>query len=108
MENGSLIFTERNKTLIAALCCEIDHHTAKGLRERIDSRLFLTKPDTLVLDFSGVPFMDSSGIALIIGRAEAARSLSCGVHLVGLTERVRRLLSLSGIDKLENLTAESN
>ncbi len=107
MEKDCLIFTERNRTLAARIGCEIDHHTAKGLRERIDRELFLVKPDVLVLDFSGVGFMDSSGLALIIGRAETARALSADVRLTGLSEAMVKLLSLSGIEKIENLSVEA-
>ena len=31
-------------TLLNALSCEIDHHTARRLRERIDGELFVYKP----------------------------------------------------------------
>lgn len=55
-------------TLIAMLDGEIDHHTAKGVREKIDSEIETNSPKILVLDFSDVTFMDSSGIGLIMGR----------------------------------------
>ncbi|MBQ7363408.1 MAG: STAS domain-containing protein [Clostridia bacterium] len=108
MENDRIVFMQRNKTLIACIGCEIDHHTAKGLREQIDRQLFIKKPDTLVLDFGSVRFMDSSGLALIIGRAETARALSASVRLVGLSEPLMKLLALSGIEKIKNLTVEHN
>ena len=60
--------TENGNNLIAALTCELDHHTARRVREQIDRQVFARRPELLVLDFSGVHFMDSSGIALIIGR----------------------------------------
>ena len=100
----SLFFTERNRTLTARIGCEIDHHTAKGLRSEIDRRLFLTKPEILVLDFERVSFMDSSGLALIIGRSETARALGAVVELVGLSPGIRRLLALSGLERIKNLT----
>ena len=103
MDKESVDFCEKNRTLIARISCEIDHHLAKGLRERIDRELFMAKPDTLVLDFSGVGFMDSSALALIIGRAQTALALSCDVKLAGLSLSGRKLVYLSGVDKLENV-----
>ena len=103
MERDSLIFMERDRTLIARIACEIDHHTARELRCEIDRRLFAAKPEILVLDFEAVGFMDSSGLALIIGRTETARAVGAVVELVGVSDRVKKLLSLSGIEKIKNL-----
>ena len=104
MERETVVFVERNRTLTACIGCEIDHHTAKRLREAIDRHMFLVKPETLVLDFSGVRFMDSSGIALILGRAETAGAIGACVHLVGLSNSIMKLVRLSGIEKVGNLT----
>lgn len=99
-----IVFLESEKALTARLMCEIDHHTARLLRERIDSLLFEKKPEQLVLDFSGVRFMDSSGLGLILGRVETARALGGSVRIVGLSEPLLRLLRLSGVDRVKNLS----
>ena len=49
-------FEREGSTLTAKLCCELDHHRARGLREEVDHRLFVEKPSLLILDFSAVPF----------------------------------------------------
>jgi len=105
MEN-SVKFSEVGKILIASLSGEIDHHLAKGTREAIDEMLFFTKPEVLVLDFSAVRFMDSSGIGLIIGRADVASGLGSEVRISGLSEAQRKLVRLSGIEKLRNVRIE--
>ena len=51
---------------------EIDHHSAGPLREQIDCRLEELLPKRLILDFTGVTFMDSSGIGLVMGRVRQA------------------------------------
>ncbi len=50
------------KRVTAYLIGEIDHHGAGSLREEIDGMLERIRPDTLILDFRDVTFMDSSGI----------------------------------------------
>lgn len=99
-------FSETEGVIIASLPSEIDHHIAKGVREMIDGKLFLKKPELLVLDFSGVKFMDSSGIGLIIGRKEVAESLGCCIRISGLSDRNRHLLRLSGIEKLGGVSID--
>ena len=47
---------------------ELDHHSAREMREAIDDAVNKNMPTLLVLDFSEISFMDSSGIGMIIGR----------------------------------------
>ena len=105
MQKEVKIVKEEN-TLCCILACEIDHHHAKILRESVDHALFVEKPRVLILDFSAVPFMDSSGIAFVLGRASSARTLGAKLTLRGLGKENRRLLSLSEIEKQPNITIE--
>ena len=63
------------KTLKVMLTDEIDHHSAGNLRLRIDNELIINTPETLVLDFSGVTFMDSSAVGLVLGRYKKSRKI---------------------------------
>ena len=62
------------------------------------------KPELLLLDFSEVHFMDSSGIGLIMGRCEVAEELSAGVRIVSMPAELMKLVRLSGIEKIANLS----
>ena len=98
-----VIFTRDGGRLYAVLTVEIDHHTARRIRQRIDERFFVTGPCELVLDFQAVRFMDSSGIALILGRAEVARSKDATLTVQGLSPVLMKLVRLSGVDRVENI-----
>ena len=97
-------FREESRGLIATLEPEIDHHTARRMRERIDSELFRRKSGVLILDFSNVRFMDSSGIGLILGRCEICDQLGIHVRIEGLSSTNKKLIRLAGLEKLKNLT----
>ena len=99
-----VIFCETEGHLTAKLCCDIDHHTAKYMREKIDNALFEKKPKILIIDFTEVVFMDSSGLGLILGRAEKASALDCAVRLCGLSPALMKLVRLCGIDRVANLS----
>ena len=99
-----VIFLEDCRVLTARITRDIDHHSAKMIRERIDKELFKLKPELLLLDFSEVHFMDSSGIGLIMGRCEVAEELSMGVRIVSLSPSLMKLVRLSGIEKITNLS----
>jgi stage II sporulation protein AA (anti-sigma F factor antagonist) len=96
-------FSELGEELVAGLSGELDHHSAKKMRIEIDSMLFRIKPKILALDFSLVRFMDSSGIGLIIGRADVCESIGAKIEIRGLDSRQVRILKLSGIEKIKGI-----
>ncbi len=97
------MFEEEHK-LRAVLPGEIDHHAARFLREKIDKKMFEQHPEVLLLDFSEVKFMDSSGIGLILGRAQLALEMGASVQVTGLSPRLERLILLSGVERMKNVT----
>ena len=98
-----VIILEANDTLHVKINGDIDHHSSTELRSQIDSRLFSVRPKFLILDFESVRFMDSSGIGLIMGRVEKARMEGAEVRLVGLSKSIRKLVLLSGLNKIDGL-----
>ena len=88
-----------DKCLTVFLKGEIDHHTAANIRNNTDSEIIRHSPSTLILDFSDVTFMDSSGVGLVIGRYKLAASKGCKTIVTGLKERDKKILMLSGLQK---------
>ena len=86
--------------LIALLEGEIDHHTAREVREEIDSAASQVKPHTLTLDFSGVQFMDSSGVGLILGRYKLVSMWGGQVCVANMPEKLEKIVSMAGIRNL--------
>ncbi|MET9505076.1 STAS domain-containing protein [Streptomyces sp. NPDC006622] len=50
-----------------------------------------------LLDLSAVPFMDSSGMNIILRVYQEARDLPGSVHVIDPTPAVRRVLDLTGV-----------
>ncbi|MEU8651873.1 STAS domain-containing protein [Streptomyces sp. NPDC048737] len=50
-----------------------------------------------LLDLSAVPFMDSSGMNIILRVYQEARELPGSVHVIDPTPAVRRVLDLTGV-----------
>ncbi|MEU9560309.1 STAS domain-containing protein [Streptomyces fumanus] len=67
---------------------EFQHHLANQLHH--GRRHFL-------LDLSAVPFMDSSGMNIILRVYQEARELPGSVHIIRPTSAVRRILDLTGV-----------
>ena len=90
----------QNDTLTAQLQGDIDHHTAAAMREAIDRAAEGCLPKHLVLDFSGVSFMDSSGVGLVMGRYRLIRSMGGTLTVTGASPRIRAMMKLAGLDLL--------
>lgn len=99
-----VIFNEEKCSLTACIQSDVDHHSARLMREEIDTKLFENKPRILVLDLSKVEFMDSSGLGLILGRAEKAAALNTEVQIKGASPTIMKLIKLSGLERIRNLS----
>ena len=86
--------------LTAVLSGELDHHTARVMREKIDAAVGCSFAKLLRLDFSGIGFMDSSGIGLIMGRYRLMQSRGGRLLVVGVSDRLLRVMRLAGLQRL--------
>ena len=95
--------TSRDSALTIALSGEIDHHAARELMAQLDQAIAERLPAQLVLDMSGVAFMDSSGIAVLL-RARRQLAHSGGIlRVVNIPAQARRVLDAAGIGRLISL-----
>ena len=78
---NSLKCITSGKSLTIYLEGDIDHHNARTVRSKIDTKLYIQRPEELVLDLSRVNFMDSSGLGLILGRFTKASDLGIGFNV---------------------------
>ncbi len=99
-EKASFVCDTAGKSLTVYIRGEIDHHTAVSVRNGIDAVLFEKRPAQLRLDLSGVGFMDSSGLGLIMGRLSVMKALGGGLLLLNPSPETMRILSLAGMERL--------
>ncbi|SHH39342.1 anti-sigma F factor antagonist [Clostridium grantii] len=93
-------FTNTKNTLVAHLSGELDHHSASEVRSKLDDMIERTNALNLVMDFSEVSFMDSSGIGVVIGRYKKLLSKKGKVSISNANGSVRRVFELSGMFKI--------
>lgn len=89
-----------NEKIIAHISGDIDHHSAKSIREKIDSDIQIYEPKLLILDFKDVDFMDSSGIGLVMGRYKMLRGIKGEVAISNCPTHIKKVMKLAGIEKL--------
>ena len=88
------------RRMTAALIGDIDHHAARGMRQELDEVIARSCPETLILDFQQVEFMDSSGIGVVMGRYKQMSYVGGTVYVYGIGKNVDRIFQMSGLYKL--------
>jgi stage II sporulation protein AA (anti-sigma F factor antagonist) len=96
----NLACSERNRNLIVKITGEIDHHTAEGIKERVEKELLRSGAKNIIFDFAGVEVMDSSGIGMIIGRYKRMEALGGKVFAINIGAGVARIFEISGLKKI--------
>ena len=92
------------KTLLVKVEGELDHHLSAKIKEEVDNKMRSSNAINIIFDFSGLTFMDSSGIGLIMGRYKKTRTLGGRVIASGVNAQIMRILEMSAIDKIIKLT----
>ncbi|MGY1744400.1 STAS domain-containing protein [Blastococcus sp. SYSU D00695] len=75
---------------------EVDTFTAPVLRSSLDTQLE-QQPRELVIDLSGVQFLGSAGLAVLVETQKSARSRDVELRLVATTRAVTRPLEVTGL-----------
>lgn len=90
---------------VVELPSEIDLSNQQAILERIGSVLKTEKKD-LILDFSHVDYMDSSGIQLILGAIALCDQYEVRLLGVVASEAVAKITRISGIDRIVNIVGD--
>lgn len=93
-------YDAQSQTLTLIVSGEIDHYSAGRLRVIADKEITVRRPKCVVIDLSGVSFMDSAGLGFILGRYGKAQPLGIGMVIRGASAQIQRILRLSGADKI--------
>jgi len=71
---------------------------AEEFKEEV--RKLIPGAKNVVLDFTQLEYMDSSGIGVVVRLYVSARKENCELRLVNFNQRIRDLLGLSGLLKI--------
>ena len=108
LENNNLCLNFSRGVLTASVSGEIDHHTSKDIRTCIDNALQEYSPDKLCIDLSGITFMDSSGLGLIMGRYRIAQSAGIVFSVEGIPSRAMKMFTMAGLERIIDLKEKKN
>ena len=102
-----ICFKNIGDTLWVALIGELDHHSARGIGEKIDFEIMFRQPVEVCLDFDKLDFMDSSGLAVIMGRRRLCMRMGIDISVANLKGSIRKVLLMSGLQKYVKIKENS-
>ena len=79
---------------------EVDHHGAREILRELDRQIDQALPLRLTVDLSGVSFMDSSGIAVLLRAYRRMGELGGSMVVTGIPPQPEKVLRAAGLDKI--------
>lgn len=78
---------------------DVDLSRSPLLREAI-SEAQQSNPLRIIIDLSGVPYMDSSGVATLVEAMTIARKQKCTLVLCNMQDKVRAIFEITRLDSV--------
>ena len=85
---------------------EVDHHSAEEIKKESDYLIERNHIRYVIFDFNETNFCDSSGIGVIMGRYKKVYLLGGEVCAVNMNERMKKILTMSGVTKIIHIYEE--
>ncbi len=82
---------------IVAVSGEVDVYSAPALKDNI-TELLQSGVTTLIVDLSGVAFLDSTGLGALVEARAATSDAGGSLPLVCSQERILKLFTITGLD----------
>jgi len=92
-------FIHNQDALIIQPVGELDHHAARDLFRRFSSLTDIL-PHRCILDLSKITFMDSSGIAVVLGLRKRLSYINGDFSVQNAAPKAMRTFRAAGVEKL--------
>ena len=99
MTDFSIDENARGGAVELGLAGDLDMNATFALEPVLD-RVLADHPRELVLDLGAVPFVDSSGLGLLIATHERASRADVSMAITGAGPEIQRVIHIAGLDDL--------
>lgn len=100
LQKQNRFYSRIGNCLIFYLTDDLDHHAAEQFRELSDELIAREQVKNIIFDFTGVGFMDSSGIGMLMGRYKKVMFSGGRAAVTNVGEIVNKIFLLSGLYKI--------
>ena len=98
----SITTTDRDKQSVVRVAGEVDVSNAPELRDALD-KVLAEEPTAIEVDLSEVPYIDSTGIGVLVGTAHRAHDKNVSLVVSNPQHNVARVLDLLGVGRELNV-----
>jgi len=102
-----LLTVQKNGQLILYFKGELDHHNAKSMMKKIEGIIDDYLPRDCVIDLSGLSFMDSSGIAVILRITKRLNEMGGRAWVENPAPQPLRVIDASGIERIVKVSTNA-
>ena len=95
--------TEENGWMIVHLKGELDMSNSNLFKEEVINTLIEKEKNQIALDFSGLEYIDSSGLGTIVSLHKRCKMNGGKLAVYHISETLSRLFKLTSLDKALNL-----
>lgn len=100
----SMTCTGEAREITVCVAGEIDHHAARQMMLELDREIEHRFPRSLILDFSRVTFMDSSGIAFIMRTWRRMQEVGGSFAVRNVPRQAAKVFRAANVHKLVHMT----
>ena len=87
----------KKRVLTVRMEGELDEKSAGETRRYLDNAIREDRPARLLLDFSRVSFMDSTGIGVLLGRYKMLKERDIEFCVTGINDQIDKVFRISGL-----------
>lgn len=103
-----LQYEVRDGRLTAWISGELGHPEAIDLMARLERMIEDHLPGEMALDLSGLEFMDSSGIAVVVRTGRKCAVCGCRFWVRGVPPQAMKVFTAAGVHRLAEIHPEVN
>ena len=94
-------YGKSRETLTLFVYGELDEYSSSNVREILDKVIYDNiNVNRVVFDLSGLSFMDSTGVGLLIGRYKKIKEFNLPVYITGASPSTEKVIELAGLYKI--------
>ena len=83
--------------LVVKFIGDIDNLVCSSYKTKLETIINENKYKKVIMDFSSVSFIDSSGVGLILGRYNQLRKYNGNLYMSGVSKQTEKIFNIAGI-----------
>ncbi len=104
MNTMSIEIIQANSCIEVLVSGEIDVYTAPRLKEVVYPHARQDQVE-MVINLSGVSFMDSTGLGVLVGLFKTVKLHNGNFKIIGLSNRLKRLFDITGLAEIIQISS---